>query len=347
VLSNPPGVTVLSVIAHRMVCGSKALQSWLVRAFALTEIEDEIQRREFAAALLLAAGFTVAWGAGLFVAYRLCRLWMPLPAAVAVAFACVFNPAAVEFTPGKDPAQLLTVLLIAHCWMVGYVSARPFAAGAAGGVLAAASMIGLVHLWVFAIVAGATGWHAITHGRGWRPWLLGCVLPAAVGAAAVAVAALVALGWNIALTAVGVGERYHEIQLPIIADPFYWTLVGFPVFLLFIGPFFWIEATGLRSDMHDAAGALGSRLLVVTIAVMVYTYFCANNSEATRLWIPFVPLLLMGMALRRSVFRADTAASRRLAVLFIALQLTVTLAHWSLMDVRESEHRLTTGRMWD
>ncbi len=348
VLSNPPGVTVASVLVHRFVDGTPAARSWLVDAFGLAELDDDEQRTEFAAALLLAVMFTVAWGVGMYVAYRLCRLWMAVPAASAVAFACVFNPATLEFTPGKDPAQLLTVLLIAYSFLLGYKSGRRLPAAISGGVLAAATMIGLIHLWVFAIVVGATGWHALRHGRGLRFWALRGVLPAALGAAVIAVLALIVFDWNIVLTTFRVAVRYQQIQLPIITEPFYWMLVGFPVFLLFVGPLFWVEVVATRRDTADSTSALGFCLLVATIAVMAYTYFFANNSEVARLWIPFVPLLLVGMALRRSAFRADTPTNRRLAVLLIALQMTVTLAHWSVMDVRESECRLyATGRMWD
>ena len=63
--------------------------------------------------------------------------------------------------------------------------------------------------------------------------------------------------------------------------------------------------------------------------------------------MPFIPLLICGMALGRSVFRLDRPRSQYVCFLLICLQLTVTLAHWSLMDVRESEYRLSTGRMFE
>jgi hypothetical protein len=126
---------------------------------------------------------------------------------------------------------------------------------------------------------------------------------------------------------------------------------------------------------------LGVRLLICTLAVMAYTYVFANNNETPRLWMPFIPLLLVGMTLRSGVLRA-TGGDRssndeggggvarsggaslrgsaaddqpvaapwglRVCLLVIALQVVVTALHWSMMDVREAEYRMfTTGRMWD
>ena len=99
--------------------------------------------------------------------------------------------------------------------------------------------------------------------------------------------------------------------------------------------------------MRGDASNPGKALLVCTIVVMTYTYFFANNNETPRLWIPFVPMLLLGMALRREAFFQDTLASRKLCLWLIGLQLVVTILHWSLLDVRESEYRLISGRMWD
>ena len=161
------------------------------------------------------------------------------------------------------------------------------------------------------------------------------------------VVAYVTLGWNMLETAWRVGIRYGQIQEGVIADPWYLTLVGLPLFLLFVGPMFWMILVAMRSNMGDAAAALGGRMLWCAAVVMTYSYFFANNSETPRLWIPFIPLLLVGMGLRRSALRGERGISLTLWTVFVALQIGVTLAHWSLMDVRESEYRLSTGRMWD
>jgi len=141
--------------------------------------------------------------------------------------------------------------------------------------------------------------------------------------------------------------RYGQIQEGVIADPWYLTLVGLPLFLLFVGPMFWVSAVALRADTGDAAARLGRRMLWCATVVMTYSYFFANNNETPRLWIPFIPLLLVGMGLRRSTLRDERGISPKLWAVLVALQVGVTLAHWSLMDVRESEYRISTGRMWD
>ncbi|HNQ24685.1 MAG TPA: hypothetical protein PKK06_16510 [Phycisphaerae bacterium] len=387
VLSNPPGMTVLAVFAQRLVRGQPWLSAWLIQTFGLDELEDPEQRPMCAAMLVLSAWLTVLWGLALWPAYLLCRLWMPPPAALTVAFACVFNPATINFTPGKDPAQILTIMLLMWTVLATFQRRRMGWGLAAGALLPAATMLGLVHVWIIALVAVAAGWHALR--SGWRvgELLTRVGLPMLAGAAAVVAVAWVTLGWNLVETAARVAVRYHEIQLPIITEPFYWTLVGLPMFLLFVGPLFWVQLTVLRRGTrgvclgrtgsgsggdetqrvlggHGAgqwplpngrgsdrgrgeAGALGGRLLVVAVGVMVYSYFFANNSETPRLWMAFIPVLLLGLALRRPVLLGDGAAARRLCVVLLALQLTVTVGHWSLMDVRETEWRLSTQRMWD
>ena len=352
VLSNPPGVTVVAILAQRLINSSPRLQQWFIDTFDLDQLDDAWQQPLFAAMLLLAFAFTVVWALSLWPAYLLCRLWMPRLAAVTVAFACVFNPATVNFTPGKDPAQLFTILLLMWTWLTGYVRMRAGWTFAAGAILAVATMIGLVHLWVLAILVVATCGHALHRAEqsrlhALRSWFLKCFLPAGAGGLVVALLAYVTLDWNIIYLAVRVGVRYHQIQLPVITDPFGWTLVGLPLFLLFVGPLFWAQVLALRVLRVERPAVLGGWLLGVTLLVLVYTYFGANNSETPRLWMAFIPLLLLPLALRRAAFTHDSLSHRRLCMLLLALQLVITVVHWSLMDVRESEHRISTKRMWD
>ena len=352
VLSNPPGVTVAAILTQRFINSSPRLQQWFIETFELDQLEDPWQQPLFAAMLLLAFGFTLVWALSLWPAYLMCRLWMPRLAAVTVAFACVFNPATVNFTPGKDPAQLFTTLLLIWTWMTGYVRRRARWTFATGVILAIATMIGLIHLWIFAILIVATCGHALHCAEAsrlgaLRLWFLRCLLPAGAGGLVVALLAYVALDWNIVYMALRVGVRYNQIQLPVIADPFWLTLVGLPLFLLFVGPLFWAQVLALRVNRVEHPSALGAWLLGVTLLVLLYTYFGANNSETPRLWMAFIPLLVLPLALRRAVFTHDSLSHRRLCVLLLALQIVITVAHWSLMDVRESEYRISTKRMWD
>jgi len=347
VLSNPPGTTILAVLCRRAVDASPSLKGWLIDVFDLEAAQDPEKRDDFAADMALAIVFTMIWGCAIIFGYRLCRLWMsPLPSA-AVALACVFNPSTVDFTPGKDPAQLVTVLALAWTWMAAYQRKSRQMGCAAGVVVAFATMIGLIHMWILAIVAGATLWHSLKKESSLRSWITCCTLPATAGAAVVALLAYLTLDWNIALTALMTGLKYGRIQENVITDPLYWTLVGLPMFLLFIGPMLWSQLLTMRRDTVDSPAVLGRYVLTCTVVVLTFTYLTANNNETPRLWMPFIPLLIVGMALGRSAFRARSARSRRVCCVLILLQLFVTVAHWSLMDVRESEYRLSTGRMFD
>jgi hypothetical protein len=382
VLSNPPGATVVALLCRRWVEHSPSIRTWLFNRYEeLKEVDEPFLQTTFAANLVLAMLFTVAWGFSLIFGYRLCRLWMPPLASAAVAFACVFNPSTVNFTPGKDPAQMLTVLAILYFWFAGYLRGGKTRGFVVGLIFAAATMIGLIHVWILAIAAVATFWHAalgrnvgdrgvgdrlcsrssvdrlesLPHapdGAGFphalRRWLTCCLVPAVGGGLVVAIVAYLTLDWNIIKCALLVGLRYRDIQEGIIAEPLYWTLVGLPMFLLFVGPMLWAQLLGMREDVSDGTAALARNILICTAIVLVYIYFFANNNETPRLWMPFIPLLIIPLALRRSMFRLDTVAARRVCVLLLAIQLVVTVFHWSLMDVRESEYRIfETQRMLD
>jgi hypothetical protein len=407
VLSNPPGATIVALLCRRWVEHWPRLRAWLLNRYEeLKKVDEPFLQTTFAANLVLAMLFTAAWGVSLIFGYKLCRLWMPRLASAAVAFACVFNPSTVNFTPGKDPAQMLTVLAILYFWFAAYLRGSKARGFLAGLIFAVASMIGLIHVWILAIAAVATFCHAalsrtlghramedgglgdgsVGDGRvedrsmedrsmwdrlssrssvrslksrpqrldeaglpnALRKWLTCCLVPAVGGGLAVAIVAYLALDWNIIKCALLVGLRYGDIQEGIIAEPFYWTLIGLPMFLLFVGPMLWAQLLGMRKDASDGAAMLGRNILICTAIVLVYTYFFANNNETPRLWMPFIPLLIIPLALRRSVFRLDAVAARRVCILLLAIQLVVTVFHWSLMDVRESEYRIfETRRLWD
>ncbi len=371
VLSNPQGMTVLAVVVKRFVDASPRLQSGMDRWFGLGEVDDPGQRRIFAQQLLLGMLLSLGWGAALIFGYKLCRLWMPPLPAIAVGLACVFNPATVNFTPGKDAAQLLTVLAILYTGLAGYTRSSRTMALLCGAVFALSLTLGLVHIWIVLILITATLWHSVGCISMHRPlpplkWLTRCILPAAVGFAAVAVTMAVLLDWNIIKAAYAVAQRYPQIQRYLING--YWTLVGLPMFLLFAGPMFWYLLTALRPGRGEqrpslpcpataqwaqsAQSALSRSLVVSSVIVMTFTYFSANNNETPRLWIPFLALLPVALALRRDVFRTDAPAHRRVCLTLIALQISVSVLHWSMMDVRESEDRLQPGedgsppRMW-
>ena len=345
-LSNPPGLTVISIMLNRLVEGSPGLRAMLVSGFGLEALDDAQQQSAFASSMLLALLMTAIWGGSLAFAYPLCRFWLPPAASAVIACSAVFNPSSLNYTPGKDCMQLFSLLAIIFFWMHAYLRQRRLSGVLAGVAATLALLVGLIHVWIAAVIMVSTLWHAFRN-RSTNPWLRSCLIPFAVGGLCTSLALYAALGWNVFLSTYRVGLRYNEIQLPIITEPFYWTLVGLPLFLLFVGPCFWVQAVAVRRDQRDGPAAWGGALLASTIAVMAYSYFFANNSETPRLWIPFIPLLQLGLSLRRSPFRCDDPQSRKFCIKLLALQLFVTWAQWALMDVRESEWRLTTGRMWD
>lgn len=347
VLSNPPGTTALFILTLRYVESSPDLHEFLVKQFNLAALEDAQQETLFAAALLFAFLMTLCWGASLIFAWLMARQWLPTPGAWVVAIGGVFNPATVNFTPGKDPAQLTLLLALSWCWLAAYRTGRKSYAIVCGALLALMLTIGLIGVWVFAILAGATLIHTIRERGAWRSWVTSCALPAFFGGLIIAALFYFVLDWNILLMTARIGMRYGDIQEGVIADPFWWTLIGLPLFLLFAGPLFWAALVALKAEGGAKLRSLGLWILVCTVVVLGYTYFFANNSETPRLWMPFIPLIVWAMALRRGALQGDSPRHVHIAVLLIALQLGGTLAHWSMMDVRESEYRLTTGRMWD
>lgn len=365
VLSNPPGMTVLFILCRRTVERAPSFERALVNGFDLAEIDDPVQRTEFAAAMLYAMLLTAAWGCSIIPAYALSRLFFPRLPALCLAFACVFNPATVNFTPGKDPAQLLTALLLAYLWFDASLRNRWFSAALAGATFTIGLTIGLIHVWVLAILAITTLVYTLRVEGPPRRWFAISLAPFIAGLAFVGILFYTALDWNVLLAAYAVAARYREIQVPIITDPFYWTLIGLPMFLLFVGPYLWAMIapfpaaeraqvqsngpgqTGLCKLQPSNRRRLANIMLLTCIAVMIFTYFYGNNNETPRLWIPFIPMLLLAITLRRDLLCTRTPTARRICALLIVLQLLGTLAHWSLMDVRESEYRLSTGRMWD
>ena len=134
VLSNPPGVTVFSVLCDRALDAAPAVRNAIVHGFSLEETEDAEKTRHFSTSIALGILLTLLWGLALAFAYRLFRLFLPPMAAAALAFASVFNPSTVTFTPGKDPAQMLTVLALVWAWMSAYQH-KKLGAGLATGVI--------------------------------------------------------------------------------------------------------------------------------------------------------------------------------------------------------------------
>ncbi len=356
VVSNPPATTLLVVGLDR-----------LLRAFpglaALVPLADDAEFAtvrparplEHAAqvGLLFFWALTGLWlCAGLFF-YAAGRLFCEPPIAATYAFCCVFSPAALLFTPGKDPAQLLTVAVSLYLWLAAWRRGRSLWAVLGGVALACACLASLVHLWVAGVVLTATLLAVFRDRRELRRVLLRVALPACA-AAVVAFGLFRLLGIDWPATALAVARAQREVTCGPEAMPLVWQLLGVPLFLLLAGPACWIAAVTLPSSKFkpELPAKLGGALLLVT-AIVLLTTVGFTNLETLRLWIPFVPLLLLGALLRSPLAgharATDVPALRRTAMLLatlVVVQVAVAALHWSLMDPRETETRLVEQRFF-
>ena len=87
---------------------------------------------------------------------------------------------------------------------------------------------------------------------------------------------------------------------------------------------------------------------LLAAAVMLVT-IGFTNMETPRLWIPFMPLLLLGAALQLRVFRDTGGQARLLLAVLVLVQTACSATQWSFLDAREAETRLstTTPRYFD
>ena len=120
-------------------------------------------RRSSAVGLVFFWLLTGMWVcAGVFL-YASARLFWPPAVAVAFSLCCVISPMTLLFTPGKDPAQLLTMAVPLCLWLVAVRGRRAWLAALAGAACVAACLASLVHVWLAATVVAA----AWLGGAGW------------------------------------------------------------------------------------------------------------------------------------------------------------------------------------
>jgi len=221
--------------------------------------------------------FTILWILSIVPAYLLGRLWLPVQPAMVFAFCAVFNPCTLNFTPGKNPAQLLTILTALFGGFAGYLRGSWWRALVGGVAWAVDCTVGLIHVWIAGIALGCMMWHALESGSQ-RRLIRSALFPAAGGAAAVMIAAWLIWGWNVPATLWAVAIRYGRIQPEIITHPLGWTFLGVPIFFLFAGPGLWVNMTWSSSkSTNNEEYSWGRRMLLFTLFVLFYTYFFANN----------------------------------------------------------------------
>ena len=347
VISNPPGTTLLA-IGVKQVLGRQPRLERIVMGPLINNLppEEYVETigQSGAVGIVLFWLLTGLWLLAAVPLYLLGRLFLPTPAAVALSVCCVFSPMTLMFTPGKDPAQLLTVALPLWLWFAAIRRSSMWAAAGAGAVFVVSCLFSLVHIWIGVIVLAAT---LLSTGRArsdLRRVLLRGVLPA-IGAAVIGVIGLyVFTDLDFISTVRAVAASQSSVTRGSGAMPFSWQLLGVPLFLLFAGPAWWSAtllstAPGERRRNRDADARLGRWLLFITAATMLGT-IGFTNLETPRLWIPFMPLLLLGGFLHIGMLRQPTRRTTLTLAALVAVQITCAVAQWSLMDARATETRL-------
>src|SRR5207302_9291739 len=111
-----------------------------------------------AATVRLGAALMLVWIAAALAAYGLGRVFLSPAGAAVFAIVATFNPCTVNFLPGKDPGQLLTINLMLWAWFAGWKRGNGWLAMLSGAILVIGSTIGLIHIWVALAAVAATFW---------------------------------------------------------------------------------------------------------------------------------------------------------------------------------------------
>jgi hypothetical protein len=370
VLSNPPGMTAFA----RFVLDTLGPEGgWLERTLLEGEEVPSEQLPLAAATVRLGAALILAWIAAALAAYGLGRVFLSPAGAALFAIVATFNPCTVNFVPGKDPGQLLTINLMLWAWLAGWKWRSRSLCGLAGALLVIGSTFSLIHIWVALAAMAATTWQDLSasawrsgraegprsapgsdeSGPSARPLrgaigevLRSNVLPAVVGAVVLVALAWVALGWNIPLTLLATERRWSALQKTFQMNRPVWYAIGLPIFLLFLSPGLWtLLGTSLRRPRLN----FGTRLALCTAVVMALIYFLLGVTyELPRLWVAFLPPLTLGLAIDGPLLRGAGEHRRvaRVLVLIVLVQMFFTAFHWTFFDAREAEYRLTTRRFY-
>jgi hypothetical protein len=349
VISNPPGVTLLAYGCRRLVEAIPPLEHYLRRQF---ETPQTAGFRDFidtaSVGLLFTWVLTGAWLVSGIFFYRIGRLFFGPAAAAAFCVCLLFNPMTLLFTPGKDSAQLLTAAIALWLWFLAWRRRSAWLAAGAGAAFALATMVSLVHVWLAAIALAAV--LAVELPQPW-PLVKRLVFPAIAGAVAVCGVAYATCGVNIPATVIAVARSQAAVTRGAGAMPWLWQCLGIPLFVLFAGPALWAGglAIGLPHVVSDQATRpdrrLGISLLISTLGVLIATVGF-TNIEAPRLWIPFLPSLLLGVSLLSDTLRCPGWRSRSFLAAMVVVQVAGSALIWALMDAREAEHRLLDGSLF-
>lgn len=345
ILSNPPGMTLIAMAAVRIL-PPDVQDHWAIDRYALARPPGLLDSTAWAEALRVAFVALLLWGFSAVFAYLLGREFLSVPGAAVFTLIVLFNPSTVLFSPGKDPAQLLTITAMLWTGLAGWRRGSLPLCATSGVLLLAGSLIGLIHVWVAFATFAAVAWHVWRTHESLPRLLQRALLPAAAGAALLALAVYLAIGWNPFATLLAVQRRFAQVQPTIAVDHTLWLFIGLPIFLVFTSPAYW-ALIGLNMRRLARGDGFGRRLLLCTFAAMGATYVIGVPYELPRLWVAFLPPLALGAMIDLPMFHAAHARRvwRPLAMI-VAVQIGVTALHWTILDVRESEYRLITQRLW-
>jgi len=351
VISNPPAATVLLYGLRRWV-EAHGPWDWLFRGEL--DVADP-KTAEFRAQATLGLVFcwvaTALWLASGPVWYLIGRLYFAPAAATAFAVCCVISPTTLLFTPGKDAAQLLSVSLPLWLWLLSWRRAAWWAGVASGALFCVACTASLAHIWVGLTILAVCVWSAARSTGGLARLVVYTLIPAAVGVIIAAGSLRLLCGLDVMATALAVAGSQGQVTRGAGAMPLAWQLLGIPLFLLLAGPGLWacllrFMFGGGRTGCSSEPEARFGRYLLICVVVALLATIGFTNVETPRLWMPFLPLLLLGLMLQFPESREESATTpRRLAGLVVAVTVFSAL-HWSLMDVREAEARLLTDRFF-
>lgn len=367
VISNPPATTLLAVFAGRILDWWPWLRLQLEATIEAPEPEFTEFRLTAARGLLFLTLLNVIWMLAILPLFAIGQEFFSRPVAAAFAFVVCASPMTFTFAPGKDPAQLLSTAIPLWLLLRAYRRDATAPAAFAGLLFALSCSVGLVHIWVFACVFLAMTFASISDirrlGRSGRlaVWFLAGIIIGAI--------CLRGSGLDLFDTLQSVAVAQSKVTRGPDAMPFYWQLLGIPLFALFAGVSLWWSVisrfTGAAAGSPAVDGkpppseppsrrtplspdcAFGGWLVACTLAILAATSIF-TNIETPRLWIPFLPLLVLGGWLRISPF-GETFSSppftsmRRLAAGVVLIHISAAAVQWALMDMRETELRLMTN----
>jgi hypothetical protein len=314
--------------------------------YALATPPNLLKRLEWALALRVAFASLLLWGASSVFAYLLGREFLSVPAAAVFTLMVLFNPSTVLFSPGKDPAQLLTINAMLWAGLAGWRRESVALSAASGALLMVGSLIGLIHIWIAFAAFAAVTWHVLRTHESIVRLILRTLLPAAIGALIVVLACYLAIGWNPLATLLAVQQRWTQVQPTIAVNHTLWMFIGLPIFLAFTSPAYW-TTLGLNVRKLRRGDGFGQRLLICTLVAMALTYVLGVPYELPRLWIAFLPPLALGAMIDLPMFHTrDTRRVWRPLAAIVAVQILFTALHWTIYDARESEYRLLSERLW-